>query len=68
MKTIGILLNSKNDSHQILGRYIKLQRTTSGSYSLWSTNILLKTEKSPKILLYSEAKNYLELRKEKVDP
>ena len=33
MKTAGILLNFNNDSCRIFGRYIKLQRTTSGHHS-----------------------------------
>ena len=52
MKTSGILLNFKNDSYQILGKYTKLQRTTSGHYSLLLTNMLLGSEKSPKIVLH----------------
>ena len=55
MKTAGMLLNFKNDSCQILGRYVKSQRTTSGHYSLPLTNMLLGAEKSPKIELHCEA-------------
>ena len=59
-----MLLNFKNDSCQILGRYVKSQRTTSGHYSLPLTNMLLGAEKSPKIVLHCEAlKNILEWRK-----
>ena len=65
MKTAGMLLNFKNYSYQILGRYIKLQRTTSGHYSLPMTNMILAAEKSSKIVLHCEAlENALEWRKE----
>ena len=45
MKTAGMLLNLKNDSCQILGRYVKLQRIISRHYSLLLTNMLLGAEK-----------------------
>ncbi len=48
MKTAGMLLNFKNDSCQILGRYLKLQRTTSGH------NNLPLTFGNLKIVLYCE--------------
>ena len=34
MKTAGMLLDYKNDSYWILGRYIKLLSTKSGHWSL----------------------------------
>ena len=42
MKTAGMLLDFKNDSCRILGRYIKLQSTMSGHYSLPLTNMNLE--------------------------
>ena len=41
MKTAEMKLNFKNDSFRIFDRYIELQRTTSGHYSLPLTNMLL---------------------------
>ena len=55
MITAGKLLNFKNGSCWILGRYIELQRTTSGYYSLLLTNMLLRAGKLLKIVSYCEA-------------
>ena len=58
MKTAGMLLNFKNDSCQILGRYLKLQRTTSGH------NNLPLTFGNLKIVLYCETlENVVERRR-----
>ena len=54
MKTDGMLLDFKNGVSQILGRYIKLQHTTSGHYSLPLTNILLEVERLANVVLYCE--------------
>ena len=48
MKTAGMLLNLKNDSCQILGGIIKLQRATSRPYSLPLTKMLLGAKKITK--------------------
>ena len=65
MKTAGMLLDFKNDSCQILGRYIKLQSMMSGHYSLPLTNILLEVERQVNVVLHCEAlKNVRESRKE----
>ena len=50
-----MLLNLKNDRCSISGWYIKLQKTTSGDFSLLLTNMLLGAEKSPKIV-FSDGK------------
>ena len=44
MKTVGMLLDFKNDSCRILGRYLKSESTTSGDYSLPLTNVFLEVE------------------------
>ena len=44
MKTAGMLLDFKNDSCRIIGKYIKLQSMASEHYSLSLTNILLEVE------------------------
>ena len=44
IKTAGMLLDLKNDSYWILGRYIKLQSMASRHYSLAFTNMLLEVE------------------------
>ena len=55
MNTPGMLMSFKNDNCWILGRYIKLQKATSGHYSLPLTNKFLGAEKLPKIVLHCEA-------------
>ena len=42
ISTAGMLLDFKNDSYRILCRYIKLQSTMFGHYSLLLTNMLLE--------------------------
>ena len=54
LKKAGMQLNFKSESSQILGGYIKLQRTTSGHNSVPVINMLLGTEKLPKIELHCE--------------
>ena len=54
MKTAGMLLDFKNDSSRILGRYIKLQSTMSGHYSLPLTNMLWEIERSANVVLHYE--------------
>ena len=54
MKTAGMLLDLKNDCCTILGRYLKLQSTTSGHYSLLLTNILFELERLANVGLHYE--------------
>ena len=53
-KTAGMLLNFKSDSCQILGRYLQSQRTISGHHTLPLRKMLLRAEKSRKIILNCE--------------
>ena len=55
MKTAGMLLDFKNDSCRIVGRYMKLQSTTSGHYSLPLANMLLEVERPVNVVLHCEA-------------
>ena len=55
MKTAEMLLDFKNDSCWILGRYIKLQSTTSGHYNLSLTNMFCGVESSMNVVLHCEA-------------
>ena len=52
MKTSGMLLDLKNDSYRILGKYIKLQSTTSRHYSLPLINMLLEVERAVYVVLH----------------
>ena len=52
MKTVGMLLDLKNDSCQILGRYIKLQSMTSEHYSLPLTNMSLEVQRPANVVLH----------------
>ena len=54
MKTDGMLLDLKNDSSGILGRYIKLQ-SMSGYYSLPLTYIFLEVERPANVVLHYKA-------------
>ena len=55
MKTAGMLLDLKNDSRRILGRYIKLQNLISGHFILPLTNMLLEVERLVNVELHCEA-------------
>ena len=55
MKTVGMLLDFKNDCCWILGRYIELQSTTSGHYSFPLTNMLLEVERQMNVMLHCKA-------------
>ena len=55
MKIAGMVLDLKNDCCCILGRYIKLQTTISGHYSLPLTNMLLETERLMNVVLHCKA-------------
>ena len=52
MKTAGILLDFKNDSWRILGRYTNLQSMTYGHYSFPLTNMLLEVERPTNVVLH----------------
>ena len=55
IKTVGMLLDFRNDSCRILGRYIKLLHMTSGHYSLPLTNTLLEVERPENVVIYGKA-------------
>ena len=55
MKTARVQLDLKNKSCRILSKYIKLQSTTPGHYSLSSTNMLLEVERQVNVALHCKA-------------
>ena len=67
MKTAGMLLDLKNDSNWILGRYMKLQSTMSRHYSLPLTNLLLEVEKLANVVLLCQALKMFKIGEKKED-
>ena len=55
MRIAGMVLDFKNDSGWILGKYIKLQNMTSEHNSLLLTNMLLEVERPVNVGLHDEA-------------
>lgn len=55
MKTLGMVLDFKNDCCWISGKSVKLSTTTCGHPSLPLTNMLLEVGKSPNIVLNVKA-------------
>ena len=49
MKTAGMLLDFKNDSCRILGRYMKLPSAMSRHYTLPLSNMLLEVERQANV-------------------
>ena len=60
-----MLLDFKNYSSRIFGRYIKLQSTMSGHYSLPLTNTSLEVKKLANIVLHCEALKMFKNREKK---